>query len=159
MIDPNFRPDFIEDEGRYRKRLGAMLRKSDIVKVSDEDLNRIEPAPLLQGEKVGCLLDSGPAHCQCDLRWRWGNGICAGQFRSACVSQSCPDRRYRRCWRHIQCRSAGQAVQIGSPSKACATGNGRRSRPASPVLRNPCCSSHRISCRCKPSLGTEAGLF
>ena len=39
MIDPNIRPKFIEDADQYRNRLNRMIALSDIVKVSDEDLN------------------------------------------------------------------------------------------------------------------------
>ena len=38
MIDPNIRPGFITDPRAYRTRLEAIIAQSDIVKVSDEDL-------------------------------------------------------------------------------------------------------------------------
>ncbi|UWR33116.1 carbohydrate kinase [Sulfitobacter sp. W027] len=61
MIDPNIRPGFIKDIERYRQRLDRMLALSDIVKVSDEDLNWINPEPLSLRDKVTELLEKGPS--------------------------------------------------------------------------------------------------
>ena len=61
MLDPNIRPGFIRDEPRYRDRLGAMIARTDILKVSDEDLNWIMPAPLSPGEKAAVMLEQGPS--------------------------------------------------------------------------------------------------
>ncbi|WP_371224587.1 carbohydrate kinase family protein [Roseovarius sp. 2305UL8-3] len=61
MLDPNIRPGFIQDIARYRARLGQMISQADIVKVSDEDLNWIDPAPLSMSDKVHTILEAGPA--------------------------------------------------------------------------------------------------
>ncbi len=60
MMDPNIRPQFIEDIDAYRSRLDSMMALTDILKVSDEDLNWMVPAPLSLKEKVDVVLGRGP---------------------------------------------------------------------------------------------------
>ncbi|MEP4039200.1 MULTISPECIES: carbohydrate kinase [unclassified Pseudophaeobacter] len=59
MLDPNIRPSFIQNIERYRQRLDRMLQLSDIVKVSDEDLNWIFPEPGELEGKVQYILQKG----------------------------------------------------------------------------------------------------
>lgn len=61
MMDPNIRPQFIQDIERYRARLDGMMALADIVKVSDEDLNWMVPEPLSLKEKVDVVLERGPS--------------------------------------------------------------------------------------------------
>ncbi len=61
MIDPNIRPGFAPDEGRYRARLMAMLGQADIVKVSDEDLDWIMPQHSGLADQAAALQAHGPA--------------------------------------------------------------------------------------------------
>lgn len=60
MMDPNIRPTFIQDEARYRSRLDAMIAQTDIIKVSDEDLDWLLPEPLSHDSKVQALHHKGP---------------------------------------------------------------------------------------------------
>ena len=60
MVDPNIRPAFIADVDRYRARLERVFGNSDIVKVSDEDLDWIYPDLSDGAAQVQRLLQSGP---------------------------------------------------------------------------------------------------
>ena len=42
-LDPNIRANFIPDANSHRQRMHRMIAKSDIIKVSDEDLAWLEP--------------------------------------------------------------------------------------------------------------------
>jgi fructokinase len=59
-LDPNCRPWVITDPAGYRRRLRRLLRRSHLVKVSEEDLAYLDPhrAPIEAGR---ALLDDGPA--------------------------------------------------------------------------------------------------
>lgn len=59
MIDPNIRPAFIADEAAYRARLGRMLARADIVKVSEEDALWLVPAHSPDGAAAE-ILAAGP---------------------------------------------------------------------------------------------------
>lgn len=61
MIDPNIRPGFIMDEAAYRGRLGGMLGRADIVKLSDEDMDwlKTDPEALLHGGASVVLITKG----------------------------------------------------------------------------------------------------
>lgn len=59
VLDPNVRPGFVQDVEAYRTRLRRMIAASDIVKVSDEDLNWIFPEATSLDQKFAELLNSG----------------------------------------------------------------------------------------------------
>lgn len=61
MLDPNIRPGFIQDEETYRVRISRLVRKADIIKVSDEDLAWIDGRAVSLHNKAHTLLEQGPS--------------------------------------------------------------------------------------------------
>ena len=59
MTDPNCRPAIIADAPRYRDRIARVLRGTDVVKVSDEDLAWLAPG-VPPAEAARALLAQGP---------------------------------------------------------------------------------------------------
>ena len=60
MSDPNIRPSFVSDHDGYRARLNALIGRSDIIKLSDDDLNWIEPGDASLADKAQAILAKGP---------------------------------------------------------------------------------------------------
>ncbi len=58
MIDPNVRPGFVADRAAYTDRITRMMAASDIVKLSDEDLNWLMGGGSIEGQ-VQKILDGG----------------------------------------------------------------------------------------------------
>lgn len=56
MVDPNIRPSFIKDEARYRQRLGQFLAHANIIKISDDDLEWLDPSARSVEEKANALM-------------------------------------------------------------------------------------------------------
>lgn len=64
MLDPNIRPGFIGDEVPYRNRLGRMMARANILKLSEPDLDWYDPRPAQTtpwAEKLDDLLKTGPS--------------------------------------------------------------------------------------------------
>lgn len=59
MLDPNIRPDFVENEGAYRARLARLIARADILKLSDEDLRWLDPGPEVAA--IARLRAAGPS--------------------------------------------------------------------------------------------------
>jgi fructokinase len=67
-VDPNCRPDVIDDPGAYRRRLKWLLARTHLLKVSEEDVHFLDPdrdpvkatrALLVDGPAVGVLTRGG----------------------------------------------------------------------------------------------------
>jgi fructokinase len=71
MVDPNVRPWVIGDAETYRRRLRRVLGRSDVVKVSEEDLAWLEPQRSAAAA-ARMLLQAGP---RVVLLTRGGDGV------------------------------------------------------------------------------------
>ncbi len=60
LLDPNCRPDAVEDHAGYRDRLWDVMTRVDVVKASEEDLAYLEPGRAPARIARG-LLDYGPS--------------------------------------------------------------------------------------------------
>ncbi len=60
MLDPNVRPAAIDEPGAYRLRLDGVIRRSDVIKASVEDLRWLEPS-LNAVTAAERLVGAGPA--------------------------------------------------------------------------------------------------
>jgi len=60
VLDPNCRPGAVTDHNGYRRRIGAIARRADIVKASTEDLAYLYPG-VPAGEAARTLLEVGPS--------------------------------------------------------------------------------------------------
>ena len=58
LLDPNCRPSAVADHEAYRRRIGVIARRADIVKASTEDLAYLYPA-VPPAEAARALLDNG----------------------------------------------------------------------------------------------------
>lgn len=58
-LDPNIRPGFITDPAKHRARIDRMIAMSDIVKMSDEDLEWFDQADMQSAAKM--WLEQGPS--------------------------------------------------------------------------------------------------
>ena len=59
MVDPNVRPSIIGDADTYRRRLRRVLGRSDVVKVSEEDVAWLDPQRSA-ADAARMLLEAGP---------------------------------------------------------------------------------------------------
>ncbi|GFG94561.1 carbohydrate kinase family protein [Mycobacterium timonense] len=75
-FDPNVRPSLIDDRDAARTRIAHLVERSDIVKVSDEDLRWIDPDLEPQRTARGWLA-SGPAIVVVTLGARGAMAFCA----------------------------------------------------------------------------------
>ena len=156
-LDPNIRPGFIPDPARHRARIDRMIAMSDILKMSDEDLEWFGMADMETAAKAWLEIEDGPSLVV----------FTRGPPRRCRLHQASPGRgrrreghcrRYRGRRRHVQRRhpgfpqarwrpeQAGDQVPVGGPDREFAEprGQGRR--------------CHRVPARRKSALGQRESV-
>ena len=132
MTDPNCRPAIIADAPRYRDRLARVLRGTDVVKVSDDDLAWLAPG-VPPDEAARALLAQGPALVLLTLRRRRRAGADRGRRdRGGGAGRSTSSTRSAPATRSAAAGSpAGRSAGSGATTSATATP--WPTRPASPA--------------------------
>ena len=156
MLDPNIRPSFIRDIRRYRDRLDQMIALSDIVKVSDEDLNWIYPGPQSLFEKLDFVRQAGPSVV---ILTRSGSGATAFLKDGTEVSVPVRPRRCRRhdrCGRYVQCGRSGQARGARAAHQGFPGCDRSGPDARGPALRHPGGWRHRLPRWREPAMAPRA---
>ena len=59
MVDPNIRSAMVHDAGAYRRRLGAVIAQSTVVKAAESDLAWLDPGMTYDDAAISLLRDTG----------------------------------------------------------------------------------------------------
>ena len=126
--DPNVRPSLIADGRLAHQRIEHLVERSDIVKVSEEDLRWLDPARSPE-QLARTWLALGPAIVVVTLADQGAMAVCAAGEARRARSRSARGR-HRRGWRFVHGRSTRRAV-----GPACWVPSGVPSLPGSPSTR------------------------
>ena len=128
LLDPNCRPSAVADHEAYRRRIGVIARRADIVKASTEDLAYLYP-DVLPEEAAKALLDGGPSLVLVAT-------VPHVQPVPFCQTQSWPRRSRASPWRTPSARATPSEVPSspGGRSTASARPTSAAARPARDAL-------------------------